>query len=741
MSVLPIRESQLDVAPGKLRVPALRPGSVPRTALVNRLRAARDVPVVTVVAPAGYGKSTLLAQWAERDSRPCAWVTVDERDNDPLTLLRYLAAALDRIAPIEMRLVEALSKPGRSVWTKLVPRLAAALGSCPEPSILVLDDVSRLASRGSLDIVATLAAELPAESTLALAGRTQPELPIATLRADRLLFEVGPEQLALNRREAGRLLRSTGLELQDDDVDDLLERTEGWASGLYLAALALQDGGDFGAVSLFAGDDRSVADYLRAEYLTAIPPERLAFLRRTSILDRMCGPLCDAVLGRTGSARELEELEAASFFLVPLDRRREWFRFRRLFRDLLRHDLEVHDPEDVRSLHVRAATWLVENEEPAAAVPHWIAAGEMERAAELVATLVLPACDGGRIDEAESWLAGFDESHLQRFPAVAILGAWVHLLRGRDAEATRNLALAEHSADAGPMCDGSASARPWLAIVRAALCRDGVRQMTEDACVAVAELPDTSPWMPLALALRGVAEALGGQPDAADATLSEAGELALARGAASALAAIIAQRALIAMRLDEHTRAQLLALEARRVGPPDARIGEGALELALCARALLRCGRWDEAHAELASAETKQAADALPWLAVQTSIELGRARLTLRDLERARSAVRDAREVLHRHPDLGVLGAEVDVVSRSLSADDPRVRPGRLTGAELRLLPLLATHLSFREIGAQFFVSRNTVKTQAISVYRKLGVSSRSAAIERATELGLLRDA
>jgi LuxR family maltose regulon positive regulatory protein len=712
---------------------------VTRTALVNRLRAARELPVATVVAPAGYGKTTLLAQWVERDPRPCAWVTVDERDNDPLTLLVYIAAALDAIGPLEPRLLEALSRPGRSVWTRLVPRLADALASCQEPLILVLDDVSRLESPESLEVVARLAAELQAESTLALAGRTQPGLPIATLRADGRLFEVGPELLALNRREAERLLRSTGVELRDDELTELLERTEGWAAGLYLAALARQDGG-FRDGSTFGGDDRSVADYLRAEYLTTIPPERLEFLRRTAVLDRLSGPFCDAVLDRTGSARALEELEAASYFLVPLDRRRESYRFHRLFRDLLRHDLDVHEPEQVRALHVRAAGWLVENDERPAAVSHWLAAGEVGQAAALVSELVLPACDDGRIEEAESWLACFDESQLRRYPAVAILSAWVHLLRGQEAEAVHHLELAEHSADEGPMCDGSASARPWLALVRAALCRNGVRQMTKDARFAVAELPQDSHWLPMALALRGVAEALGGDPGAADATLREAGELALERGAATALAAVIAQRALIAMNLDEHTRAQLLALEARQVGPTAARIGEGALELALCARALLRCGRWDEAHAELATAETRHAADALPWLAVQTSIELGRARLTLRDLDRARSAVGDARAVLRQHPDLGVLADEVDVVSRHVSDDDRGARPGRLTGAELRLLPMLATHLSFREIGAQFFVSRNTVKTQAISVYRKLGVSSRSAAIERATQLGLLRD-
>ncbi|HST17451.1 MAG TPA: LuxR C-terminal-related transcriptional regulator [Gaiellaceae bacterium] len=740
MSVLPIRGAQLDVAPGKLRVPVPRPGSVPRAALVNRLRAARELPVATVVAPAGYGKTTLLAQWVERDARPCAWVTVDERDNDPLTLLRYLAAALDQIAPLEPRLLEAVSRPGRSVWTKLVPRLGDALASCPEPPILVLDDVSRIESRESLEVVASLAAGLPPEATLALSGRTQPELPIPTLRADGRLFEVGPELLALNRREAERLLRSTGVDPPADQLTELLERTEGWAAGLYLAAVALQDDGNFGGGVPFAGDDRSVADYLRTEYLTTIPEDRLEFLRRTSILDRLSGPLCDAVLDRTGSARELEELEAASFFLVPLDRRRESYRFHRLFRDLLRHELEVHDPGHVQALHVRAASWFVEHDERPTAVAHWIAAGELERAAELVSELVLPACDRGGIDDAESWLACFDEPQLRRYPAIAILSAWVHLLRGRDAEAVHHLELAEQSADTGPMRDGSASARPWLALVRAALCRDGVRQMTEDAHLAVTGLPETSHWRPMALALRGVAEALGGDLEAADATLQEAGELAVERGAATALAAVIAQRALIAMNLDEHTRAQLLALEARQVGPTAARIGEGALELALCARALLRCGRWDEAHAELTTAETRHTAAALPWLAVQTSIELGRARLTLRDLDRARSAVGAAREVLRRHPDLGVLGDEVAVVSRHVSTDETGVRPGRLTGAELRLLPLLATHLSFREIGAQFFVSRNTVKTQAISVYRKLGVSSRSAAIERATQLGLLHD-
>ena len=728
--------ARLDVLPGKLRVPRPHPGSVPRSALVNRLRATR-APVVTLVAPAGYGKTTVVAQWVDRDSRPCAWITLHERDDDPIVFARTLAAAIDPISALDPLVLDALARPARSVWTKLVPRLAEAIASCDPPPIIVLDEIDRIRSCGTLEIVATLVGQLPPEAILVLSSRSQPDLPIPTLRAEGRLFEVGPDELALSPREAERLFAAAGVEPSPEERVALLERTEGWPVGVYLAARAAAESPDRGARLAFAGDDRAVADYLRLECLGAIPPERLAFLRRTAILARMSGPLCDAVLGGAGSARALEELEATGLLLVPLDRRREWFRYHHLLRDLLRHDLQVHEPELVPTLHARAAAWLETGDDRGAAVWHWLAAGEADRAAALVADLVLPACDEGRLDEAEAWLDCFDEPQLRRHPALAVLGAWIHLLHGREEAALARLALSEAGADAGPMPDGAASAQPWIAVVRAALCREGAARMAEDADAAVDGLPGSSDWMPLALALQGVAQSLEGDLAAADATLRRAANLALERGASTALAAAVAQRALIAMNLDEHARAQLLALEAVEVAPTAARVGEGALELALSARALLRCGRFDEAHAELTAAEARRAA-ALPWLAVQTSIELGRARLTLRDLEGARDSLGEAREVLRRHPDLGTLGAEVEAVARTATAGEKRAGRGRLTAAELRLLPLLATHLSFREIGAQFFVSRNTIKTQAISVYRKLGVSSRSEAIERATQLGLL---
>jgi LuxR family transcriptional regulator, maltose regulon positive regulatory protein len=711
----------LDVVPGKLRVPAPRPGCVTRTALVNRLRAARSFPVISVVAPAGYGKTTLLAQWIERDKRPCAWVSVDDRDNDPLVLLRGLAAALDELAPLEARLVEALRRPGRSVWTKLVPRLAEAIASFPTPPIVVLDDVGRLESRSSLDLVSTMAELLHADSTLVLSSREEPDLPIATLRADGRLFEIGTELLALNYREADCLVRATGLDLPDERIGQLLEQTEGWAAALYLAALALHESQEF------AGDDRSLVDYVRAEYLTAVSPERLDFLQRTSILEEMTGPLVDAVLDRTGSAADLEEIERANMLVVPLDRRRERFRYHRLFRDLLRHDLALRDPASVASLHARAAGWLEVHGEPANAAPHWLAAGEVDRAAELVSALVLPACERGKVDQAEQWLGLFDDAQLEGHPHLAALSAWVNLLEGREAEALRCLAIA----------DGGKSAE--AAVLRAALCRSGPEEMSADAARANTKLPKKSAWRPIALYLAGTAELLRGNSDTADSTLVKAIDTAREQDASATIAAALAQRAVIAAERDEHDRAHELAQEALEAGPPTGRVGRGALEVVLCARALLRCGHWDEAARELRAAEEQRAAWVVPWLAVQTDVEIAWARITLRDLEAARRVIDRAREILQRRP-LGTLDRDVADVAVAAQQDERRGRPARLTGAELRLLPLLATHLSFREIGTMFFISRNTVKTQAISVYRKLGVSSRSGAIERAAELGLLDD-
>ena len=304
-----------DVLESKLRVPPVSPEAVSRTALVNRLRAAGAFPLVILAAPAGYGKTTLLSQWANRDARSFAWVAIDEGDNDPAVLLRHIAAALDRIEPIAPSALEALKPNGKSVIAKALPLLAEAIASRESPFVLVLDGADRLA-RDSASAVASLTDQVPSGSMIALSGRVLPRLPVAALRAGRPMLEIGPYELALSRREAEILLRSARLELPDPEINELLERTEGWAAGLHLAALEFlavrTNNGHAPEEFAIRGDDRYFADYFRSEYLSQVTPDRLEFLRRTSVLETMSGPLCDAILERKGSALEPAAIEKSS---------------------------------------------------------------------------------------------------------------------------------------------------------------------------------------------------------------------------------------------------------------------------------------------------------------------------------------------------------------------------------------------------------------------------------------------
>jgi LuxR family maltose regulon positive regulatory protein len=283
-----------DVVESKVHLPALRSGTVSRTALVNRLRATAE-PIGIVTAPAGYGKTTVLAQWAVRDSRPFAWVSVDERDNDPIVLLRHVAFALHGIEPLAPSVLDILGKPGPSIWTSAVPRLGSALAGFDQPVVIVLDDTHVLRSREGLDAVWTLAQHGPEGSLLVLAGRASPKLPVAALRGRGQLSEIGVDRLALSPNEAQLLLHATSADLSLATVSGLVERCEGWPAALYLAALALREehdpAHDVEAAIQLSGDDRHMADYLRSEYLAQLRPGALRFLRRTSVLERMSGSL------------------------------------------------------------------------------------------------------------------------------------------------------------------------------------------------------------------------------------------------------------------------------------------------------------------------------------------------------------------------------------------------------------------------------------------------------------------
>jgi LuxR family maltose regulon positive regulatory protein len=733
-----------DFLDSKIQIPALRPGTVSRTALVNRLRAANSYRAAVVAAPAGYGKTTLLSQWAERDARPFSWVTLDPRDNDPLVLLRHIAAALDRDEPVERSVIQALRSPGRSIWTAAVPRVAAALGA-RAPLVLVLDDVNLLRSRDSLETLAALIGDEEDGSMLVLSGRVAPKLPLAHLRATGRLLELGAEELALTKREAQLLLRATGVSLNEPLADELIGKCEGWPAALYLAALSIRDASQRGeSLAPFDGDDRYLADYFRSEYLSRLRPGPLRFLRRTSVLEQMSGALCDAILEDEGSGRELERIERANLFLVPLDNRREWYRYHHLFQGLLRRELEETEPELVAELHGRAADWYEAHGDDESALEHAYAAGDIDRAAQILAAIAYRMYDSGREAALEGWLERFEGSgQLERYPAVALHGARVHALSGRAEQAERCLETAKLGTFRGKPPDGSSSLKPWVDVLRAWLCRAGAKQMLADAQAALAGFPKVSEWRPSALLAKGCALMLLDRPEDAAEALDEAAECSRAHCATETQIVALCERALLAAEREDHALADELSEQANRLVAtlPGEGCAARAAGNAATARMMLRHGHWNEARAALTGAQglLPSLSAAVPWLSVQTRIELARGFVTLRDADAARALLDESEEIMAGLPDLGVLAARTKELRQEVESipDSNGARTMGLTPAELRLLPLLSTHLSFREIADQLFLSRNTIKTQAISLYRKLGVASRSEAISEAQRLGL----
>jgi len=458
----------------------------------------------------------------------------------------------------------------------------------------------------------------------------------------------------------------------------------------------------------------------------------------------MYGGLCDAVLETTLSAQRLTELEHANFFLVPLDRRGEWYRYHHLFGQLLRKELELSEPDVVHALNGRAMAWCIANDLPEEAIVYGHAAGETSRVASLLDALVLPLYYDGRRETVDEWLGWFDDDQLARYPALAVYQAWFRVLSGEPEEAERSLALAEDATSDIPLSDGSATIEPWIAVLSAHMMRDGVEQALADANRALDQVPSESPWIPVALLSRGVAHALLGATDRAKHELAATVEKGLAAGAAEDVFVAHAQLALLAAKegawseADERARAAQALVEEIGLGD----YSTSAIAHVATARVAVHEGRNDDAHGALARAHRLRPMldHGIPWLTVQVGLELTRAHLALGDAVAARTVLTETEEVLERRPNMGSLAEDARDLHDHVAAaaGSAGAWAMSLTGAELRLLPYLATHLTFPEIGNRLFISRNTVKTEAVAIYRKLGSSSRSEAIERAVEVGLL---
>jgi LuxR family transcriptional regulator, maltose regulon positive regulatory protein len=616
-------------------LPELGTGHVARPRLVGMLEQA--APLALVIAPAGFGKTALVAEWAASSARQFAWLSVSRADNDP---------------------------------ERFVPRVGQALA---DAQVLVLDDVHVLDAPAALGVLRQLIARLP---QLVLVGRRAPGVPLARLRAQRAVTELGSRELTMSDAESAALLSGCG-------VERVSVPAEGWPAVLYLAAAGA-----------------SVDAYVREEVLAPLDNEVHEFLVRASVLDRPSAGACDAVLERADSARMLAWAAESTLLL----RQTRWHP---VLRDALRAELRRADPALWRELHGRACEWHLRQGDRERAIEHAVAADDVPRAVDLVTDVAGAYITHGRNDDVRRMLAVIPRGAIESTPRLALAAAASRLAAGDVAEARR--------------CEPAARNQ----VLGAALADDGL------GMAAGFHL------------LEGVALSVAGDSGAA-ATRLEAGARVAAIDAPALQALCLAQLALVAAERGDWDGAAVSA--SRAVAQVEHyrldRYPTSALVFAASALVRSRRGMLDAARADLRNAtrRLRTLGEFIAWYDAEARLAVAGAMVRVGDAAHARAYVEEAREAAQRVPGATALMAWVDAAEREVDAALAALVDGSLslTGAEMRVLSLLPTHLSFREIAGRLCVSANTIKTQAHSVYRKLEASSRSEAVLRAGELGLL---
>ena len=413
----------------KLYIPPPRPGVVLRPRLIGRLEEGIDRRLTLISAPAGFGKTTLLGEWAAGCGRAVAWLSLDEGDNDPTRFLAYLVAALQTVVPnIGEGVSGILRSPQPPATDAILTALLNELTAVPEDLVLVLDDYHAVDARPVDDALAFLLEHLPPQVHGVIATREDPSIPLARLRARGQMTELRASDLRFTPTEAAEFLDGAmGLSLSEEDVVALERRTEGWIAGLQLAAISMRERDDTTSfIESFTGSHHFVLDYLVEEVLGQQPEKIQTFLLRTSILDRLCGPLCDAVmLDSSVSGQEtLEYLEHANLFLFALDDERRWYRYHHLFAELLRQRLHQSDAP-MAELNVRASRWHEDNGLEAEAIRHALAAGDFERAADLI-ELAVPATRRSRQEATLlGWLKALPDELFHVRPVLSVAYAGV----------------------------------------------------------------------------------------------------------------------------------------------------------------------------------------------------------------------------------------------------------------------------------------------------------------------------
>jgi LuxR family transcriptional regulator, maltose regulon positive regulatory protein len=699
--------------------------------------------VISIAAPPGYGKTTTLAQWARTKERRMAWLTIDAADNDVVSLFTYLAAAVDRVVPLEQDdVVRRLGAQGLPPFA-IARVLVTALPGGYKNVVIVLDDIHLLTDYSCLDALTTLIDGLPEGWQIAFAGRATPGLRVARWRSERVLLEIGPDDLSLDEHECDAMAHTLGLELLREELRELVERLEGWPAGLYLALLAVQRSGPERPSVRPASDEPYLADYLRSEVLNGLDPDMVSFLGQTAFLPRLSASLCDAVVETDDSALKLEALVDASSLVVRLGGGSGWYRYHTLLREYLWAEFERSHPALIPALHRRAGQWYAEHGLAEDAVVELLAAGDEDRAADLLGQIAWDLVYSGRIATVRSLGDRFDDSTLERQPWLATWLAWAALYAGQVGRVARMADIMDSASFAGTPPDGSASFESGRAMLNVMLARDGPEGMRSQADLSVAAEPTWSPWRSLALQCSGMASLASGDDDRALREFGETVDLARAASASEEEQGALAFLAMIAISRGDWDGAASLAdrsAEIMRASHLDSYVAS-AVTHAVRARVSLHRGDVFDAKASLASAQLLRPilTHAMPWLSVRCLLELARAFVAISDADGARAVLAQAEDIIRKRPNLGIVVADV----RALR-DRMRVLPLAFTGSsgltatELRVLALLPFHLSYREIADRLGVKESTVKTHTVAIYGKFGVSSRASAIQLAAAVGLI---
>lgn len=732
----------------KLYPPGVRREWVERQELIRRLAGSR-ASLVLVNAPAGFGKTILVAQWRASaiESRPFAWVSLDSGDNDPVRLWRHVASALARTSPAGIEgALGALAFPVPDIAGAFLPLLVNELAILRARVVLVLDDYHAITERGCRNQVMFLLRHLPPGLQVVLITRTEQGLPLGRLRAAGDFTEVRMEDLRFSEREAGAVVDSVAhVTLTAPDLADLTQRTEGWPAGVYLAALSLRDHQSPGAfIRQFTGSHRYIVDFLLEEVVGRQPARIREFLVRTAILSRFTPPLCDAVTGSGDAAEILEILERDNLFLVALDDERRWFRYHQLFAQMLHSQLARTEPGLLPVLHARASAWHRDTGSMDDAVAHALAGGDVAVAVRLISEHWHDYVSAGRVATVNAWTRSLGADRIRTIPVAAHCAAWAAGFSGDRDCVRRWLPVVEAARYEGPLPDGMRSLSSSAALLRAAFGFVSIRVKLRSAEEAVRLEDDpASPWYALARASLGWSLYLSGAVSRAQAPLEEA----LLATALTSLARMFSLSilALIALEAGRVPQAEALARAAREMAA-SGRPGDTphtALAHTAIGAVYARQGRLEEARREFEGALRRRVQwfGVSPWMTVEAQFGLADVMVELGDRAAAVALLGEISGALRAMPEgADALRARLERLERRCAAavarpEDPVVP---LTEQERRILPLLRSTLTRREIAEELHVSMNTVKTHVRMIHRKLGVSSRQETVRRARELGLL---